>query len=191
MTQVGQVRTMLHIDRIHCWRRGMQRPIMARATENDWHMEFAASVDAHGRGDHDAGRVACESLLSRWNLPGEVRAATLRNSVMYTQRLTDLVPETDFIEVPVPTPRGQHAFNPSIYSSRHGLVMAARSTNWEFIWQRHYRVNAPDGVARSTSYLLRFGTELNLESVVLLVDETDRTGEVEAQFRGYHDLRLF
>jgi predicted GH43/DUF377 family glycosyl hydrolase len=120
-----------------------------------------------------------------------MRAAILRNSVGHTRRLQELVPEADFIEVEVPTPAGRTAFNPSIHASRQGLIMAVRSTNWEFTHGRYYRVNAPDGIPRSANYLLRLSAALNTESIVLLEDETDRTGEVAAQFRGYHDLRLF
>ena len=159
--------------------------------DDDWHIELAVSRDARSQGDHDAGRAACESLLSRRELPHDVRAAALRNSVLYARRLQELIPETEFIKVPVPTPAGTSAFNPSIHASRQGLIMAVRSTNWEFIQGRRYRVNAADGVPRSENYLLRLNSSLKAEEIELLEDGTDRTGEVASQFRGYHDLRLF
>jgi hypothetical protein len=162
-----------------------------RLVDDDWRIQFAAIEDAQFRGDPDAGRVACESLLSRREVPHDARAAALRSSVLYTRRLQELIPETKLIEIFVPTPPGRTAFNPSIYASRHGLMMAVRSTNWEFIRDRHYRVNAPDGVARSENYLVRLGSSLTPEEIELLEDGTDRTGEVASQFRGYHDLRLF
>lgn len=170
---------------------GVNRHEVAQLMDARWLTQFAASANAHSRGDHDTGRFACESLLSRRDLADDVRAAVLRNSVMYTRPLQEFIPAANFVQVFVPTPAGRTVFNPSIHLSRDGPVMAVRSTNWEFIRHRHYRVNAPDGVPRSATYLLRLDSALNPESVVLLEDQTDRTGEVESQFRGYHDLRLF
>jgi len=151
----------------------------------DSHILFAESVNAHSRGDDEAGRFACEALLSKWDLPDEVHAAALCNSVLYTRRLKELIPETDFIEVEVPTPAGWAAFNPSILLSRHGLVMAVRSSNWEFKRHHYFRVNAPDGIARSANYLLRLNAALRTEAIDIFEDGTDRTGEVESQSRGY------
>ena len=136
------------------------------------------------------GAAACDARLSRWDLAAAARAAVLRASVAFTPILAEVVPQAEFVQVQLPVPAGWNAYNPSIASTSRGLLMAVRSSNWEFKRHHYFRVHAEDSVARSRAYLVELDAGLQPSAATLLQDETDRTGEVASQYRGYNDLRL-
>ena len=121
----------------------------------------------------------------------DARAAVMRASVEFTPMLDDVVPQAEFVRVLVPVPTGWNAYNPSIASTSRGLLMVVRSSNWEFKRHHYFCVHAQDSVARSRAYLIELDAGLRPAAATLLQDETDRTGEVASQYRGYNDLRLF
>jgi hypothetical protein len=157
---------------------------------DDWESVFTQTVDEYYAGNLAVGAAACEALLSRRDLPTEVRAAVLRNSVFYARTLGELVPEAAFVQIQLPLPRGWNSYNPSILTTDDGFLLSVRSSNWEFRRHEYYRVHADDGVARSQNYLLELDRRLHIARVQLVRDETDRTGERPAFNRGYNDLRL-
>ena len=142
------------------------------------------------REDGDVSASACESLLSRWDVPPSVRSATLRESLAFTRPLMDLIPEANLVHVQIDLPQGWNLYNPSILHTADGLLMTARSSNWEYKRHHYYRVNAADQIPRSRNYLLHLDVDLHPQSIVLLADATDRSAEMLSGDRGYNDLRL-
>lgn len=138
-----------------------------------------------------ASAAACDARLARWDLTADERAHILRESIASTRSISALIPQARLLSVDVPTPEGWNAYNPSIANTSRGLLMTVRSSNWDYKRHHYFRVNDPEGIARSRSYLLHLDADLAPRSSVLLRDDTDRTGDVAARYRGYEDLRLF
>jgi hypothetical protein len=153
---------------------------------------MALAPSKHLIASQSATNIAdCDALLSRWDLAPDARSHVLRNAAAHVANLADLVPHADLIQLNIPTPAGWNAYNPSIASTAHGLLMTVRSSNWEFKRHYYFRVNADDGVPRSRSYVVVLDSDLAPKAVNLLQDGTDRTGEGTPWCRGYEDLRLF
>ena len=81
----------------------------------------ALSVHAYYAGELDAGRRACERLLSLPGLSQEMEMQTRVNRTFYTQRLDELI-GCRFVRLDVePAHDGWSAFNPTIADQDRGV----------------------------------------------------------------------
>src|SRR5690349_6699697 len=92
-----------------------------------WRPLFAVSVDAYYDGEREAGEAACEKLLSRADLPDDIRLLTRQNQTYYARQLIEAAPSSRFRRIEAPVTPGWSSFNPSIASSPAGFRVILRS----------------------------------------------------------------
>lgn len=155
-----------------------------------WESDFQTTIDAWSAGALAAGRAACERLLHRDNLPDEILAHTRRNATFYRQALREMAPS--FVASPLvfPVPAGWSLFNPTLAQGPHELTAIVRSGNYTVDGQGRYTANDPDGVTRTTNYLVTLlpsGTVLTIDRID---DEAVRTQPPLFPVAGFEDCRL-
>src|SRR5690242_11804023 len=95
-----------------------------------WQPTFQTTIDAFYQGELDAGRAACERLLSVEGLPEEIDRQTRRNLVFYASNLDALAPSLETRPIEIPVPKGWSRFNPSVAAGPDGLGLIVRSSNY-------------------------------------------------------------
>src|SRR4051812_46095187 len=156
-----------------------------------WEPLFEASIAAFYEGDLEAGRLACEQLLSSHALPPEIERQTRRNQIFYTGNLPDLVPGIAIEPVEVPMPAGWSRFNPSITAADDGFRMILRSSNYSLSPGLDYTTDDPGGVFRTTNYLVALDPDLTVQGVEFLDDTSVRPEPPPFPVAGLEDCRLF
>jgi hypothetical protein len=124
----------------------------------------ALAIHAYYAGELDAGRRACERLLSM-PLPPEVEMQARSNRTYYTERLDDLAPARyQRIDIE-PAHEGWSLFNPTILEHRGELVGIVRSSNYRIINGVYEPCDEADrGTIRTDNLLVRYENDLTVAS---------------------------
>jgi hypothetical protein len=158
-----------------------------------WRPTFQITVDAFYRGDLDAGRDACEKLLSIDALPEHTELATRRNAIFYMPRLAEIAPSTAVIPIQFPVEPRWTRLNPSIAANPEGdgFTMVVRSSNFTLSWDWDYSVIDGSHVIRTTNYLADLSSQLELRAVRAIDDLAFRPDPPLYPVSGFEDCRLF
>lgn len=123
----------------------------------------ALAIHAYYAGELDAGRRACERLLSM-PLPLEVEMQTRTNRTWYTERLDDLAPALyQRIDIE-PAHEGWSLFNPTVLEHRGELVGIVRSSNYRIVDGRYIMPETDGQAIRTDNLLVRFDSDLTVTS---------------------------
>lgn len=115
----------------------------------------ALAIHSFYAGEHDAGRRACERLLSM-PLPPEVEMRTRTNRTYYTERLDDLAP-AHYQRIDIdPAHEGWSLFNPTILEHQGELYGVIRSSNYRIIDGVYTMPEADGSTIRTENLLVRF-----------------------------------
>ena len=128
-------------------------------------LEHLQALAIHGyyAGELDAGRRACERLLSM-PLTAEVEMQTRTNRTYYTERLDDLAPARyQRIDIE-PAHEGWSLFNPTLLAHHGELVGVVRSSNYRIVDGRYLMPEADGQTIRTDNLLVRFDTDLTVAS---------------------------
>lgn len=121
----------------------------------------ALAIHAYYAGEFDAGRRACDRLLSI-PLPPEVEMQTRSNRLWYQPPLDELV-DCRFVRVDVePAHDGWSLFNPSILAHGDELLVWVRSSNYRIVEGRYEMPPADGGIIRTEGLLARYTADLTL-----------------------------
>jgi predicted GH43/DUF377 family glycosyl hydrolase len=146
------------------------------------------SVHAFYTGDHDAGRRACERILSLGPSPDQERI-TRRNRTWYTQPAKELFGGASREIRVSPFLPGWSLFNPSIISDRSGFLVNVRSSNYRIVDGTYQMPPEDNGVIKTENILVRVNDDLTVESATpYLRPQYNQSG---FQVDGYEDCRLF
>ncbi len=85
--------------------------------------DFEETLAAYAAGRRADGMAACERLLQRDDLPGNIRATTQRNQVHYARDLVDLAPSFWARRIAYAPPPGWAATNPTLAVDPAGRVV--------------------------------------------------------------------
>lgn len=125
---------------------------------------LSLAVSAYYAGELDAGRRACERLLSEpmdANLEHQVRA----NRTWYTQPLHELVScRCERFDIDPAFP-GWSLFNPTILQHRDRLIAIVRSSNYQIIDGRYVIPEADGNTIRTENLLVDLRPDLTVERV--------------------------
>ena len=145
------------------------------------------AVHAYYAGELDAGRRACERLLSA-HLPDDMEPVVRRNRTWYTQTIDDLAAcQMRRIDVE-PAAAGWSLFNPAILATADGWLVNVRSSNYQIVDGRYVMPDSDAGVIRTTNLLVRLGDDLVVrQPVQALAAEYGRT---DYPVDGLEDVRL-
>lgn len=147
----------------------------------------AIAVHAFYVGELDAGRRACERLLSM-PLPAEVEMQARNNRLWYQTPLEELAP-TRFVRMDVePAHAGWSLFNPSILAQGDELLAIIRSSNYAIVDGRYEMPPIDGGVIRTDNLLARYSHDLTLRDCRAI--STDYYPTTEYPVDGLEDARL-
>lgn len=155
-----------------------------------WRELFQRGIEAYYAGDLDAGRAACEELLSRDGIPEDVRRQARRNQIFYARRLYELVPSATLQSIACRVPAGWSRFNPSIAADADGYRAIVRSSNYT-VDKMRYTVQDGGQVIRTRNYLALLDGERMLRTAEPIDDCTDPASRSAFPVRGFEDCRLF
>jgi tetratricopeptide (TPR) repeat protein len=156
-----------------------------------WQPTFQTTIDAFYQGDLDAGRDACERLLSVEGLPDEIERQTRRNLVFYASNVDELAPSLETRPIEIPVPKGWSRFNPSVAAGPDGLGLIVRSSNYTMTKQLQYTIEDESNVIRTTNYLASLTPDLEIGRVVAIDDRAFREEPPPFPVAGFEDCRLF
>lgn len=156
----------------------------------EWRPLFELGVDSYYRRHFERGRWACETLLSRSDVPDPYRVRTRSNAVFYSLSLTESVPGTRIQPILFEVPAGWSRFNPSIALDSGGFAAIVRSSNYAVETSTgRYEIFDDEGAVITRNYLAHLTPDLQLKSATPIW-ETD-VGLSRGRVRGYEDCRLF
>jgi FkbM family methyltransferase len=155
-----------------------------------WGRDFQTTIDAYYAGDLAQGLAACERLLSLDGLPPQIETHTRRNLTFYAPHLSDLAPSLHTVPVEIPIPPGWSQFNPSIAAAGDGFRLILRSGNTSIEPPLRYTVHAPDGIGRTTNYLLDLSPDLAIRDFQKIDDDAFRPEPPLFPVAGFEDCRL-
>lgn len=131
--------------------------------------DIALAIHSYYVGEHDAGRRACERLLSKPDLSPEVEQMVRANRTWYTPTLDELVDCRHHRIDIEPAHEGWSLFNPTLLV--HGdLVGIVRSSNYQIIDGRYEMPASDGGQIRTRNILVRFHDDLRVASARLITD---------------------
>ena len=147
----------------------------------------ALAVHAFYAGEIDAGRRACERILSMPGLPPEAAMQTRANRLWYTPTLDELADAT-FQRIDIePAHEGWSLFNPALIAHAGDLVGIVRSSNYRIVDGQYVMPEEDAGRIRTENRLVRFGPDLVPVSCRPLACDYPRT---EYPVDGLEDCRL-
>jgi hypothetical protein len=148
----------------------------------------ALAIHSFYAGEHDAGRRACERLLSM-PLPPEVEMRTRTNRTYYTERLDDLAP-AHYQRIDIdPAHEGWSLFNPTLLEHQGELYGVVRSSNYRIIDGVYTMPEADGSTIRTENLLVRFDRgSLCVESCRAIRGPTYETTDYPVT--GLEDCRL-
>lgn len=149
--------------------------------------DIAICIHAYYVGELDAGRKACERLLSRNDLTEDQQRMVRSNRLYYTQTLGDLVP-AKFARIDVePAREGWSLFNPTLLAHNGELVGIVRSSNYR-IDNGRYVMPAEDGDRiRTENILVRISGDAVASASVI---DGPQYGTTPYPVEGLEDCRL-
>jgi hypothetical protein len=167
-------------------------PPASPAGEDWWRADLELSIWAWRVGELDAGRRACQRLLSGGSLPAPVEAAVRSNATWYAPLLAEWVDGARFAELAAAVREGWSAFNPSIAADGDQFRAIVRSANYRLREDTGYDVSDPEGVIRSENYIISLDEDLSVLETRTLREPPGRSMLVsDFPVRGYEDCRLF
>ena len=120
----------------------------------------ALAVHCYYAGEIDAGRRACERILSIPGLPREATMLARQNRLWYTQTLDELADVT-FQRIDVePAYDGWSLFNPTLAVHAGDLIGIVRSSNYQIVNHRYVMPDEDAGRIRTQNLLVRYGPDL-------------------------------
>jgi hypothetical protein len=147
----------------------------------------ALAVHAYYAGEIEAGRRACERILSTPGVPFEVAMQTRANRTWYTQTLDDLL-DCRFHRIDVePAQDGWSLFNPTLIVHGGQLLGLVRSSNYRIVGGRYVMPEADGQNIRTTNLLVQFSDDLKPLSAKPLAASYPETGY---PVYGLEDCRL-
>lgn len=150
--------------------------------------DLALCIHAYYVGELDAGRRACERLLSRGDLPQETAQMVRSNRLWYTPRLDELV-GTRFVRIDVePAHDGWSLFNPTILAHDGRLLAIVRSSNYRIVDGQYVMPEADAGCIRTANLLVQFDAPLLHRSSRVIGDP--EYGKTPYPVDGLEDCRL-
>jgi len=149
--------------------------------------DFALSIHAYYVGELDAGRRACERLLSQ-SLEESIEHVVRTNRTWYTRTLDQLLPcRFQRLDVPPAFP-GWSLFNPTILTYGNGFLAIVRSSNYVIVDGQYRMPDEDAGTIRTCNQLLLLSPELAVLNCRALADpEYPKTGFAVT---GLEDCRL-
>lgn len=118
--------------------------------------DLALCIHSYYVGELDAGRRACERLLSRGDLNEEQDRMVRSNRLWYAQTLDDLA-HTRFLRIDVgPAHDGWSTFNPTLLRHRGELIGLVRSSNYRIVDGSYVMPDADGEMIRTENILVRF-----------------------------------
>jgi predicted GH43/DUF377 family glycosyl hydrolase len=125
--------------------------------------DVALSIHCYYAGELDAGRRACERLLSQ-KLEQEAERMIRRNRTFYTQTLDELA-ACRFVRIDVePAHDGWSLFNPTLAVHEGELVGIVRSSNYRMEAGRYLMPESDGQNIRTENLLARFRPDLTIAS---------------------------
>lgn len=150
--------------------------------------DLALCIHAYYVGELDAGRRACERLLSRGDLPEETERMVRTNRLWYTPRLDELV-ATRFVRIDIePAHDGWSLFNPTILAHDGRLIAIVRSSNYQIMDGQYVMPEADGGCIRTRNLLVQFDAALLHRSSRVIADP--EYGKTTYPVDGLEDCRL-
>ena len=121
------------------------------------------AIHCYYAGETDAGRRACERLLSIPDLPVESEQLARTNRTWYTQFLDELCPSAAHVRIDVqPAHDGWSTFNPTLLVHGGDLIGIVRSSNYKIV-DGHYQMPEADGwQIRTENILVRLRPDLTV-----------------------------
>ena len=150
----------------------------------------AVSIHAFYCGEHDAGRRACERLLSLPDLPEAAERQARANRTWYGRTLSTLAPAATFRRIEIePAYPGWSLFNPTLLATDAGLIGIVRSSNYRIDDAGRYVMPEEDaGRIRTENILVRVGDDLAVsDPKVIAPPDYARNGY---PVDGFEDCRL-
>lgn len=149
--------------------------------------DLALCVHAYYVGEFDAGRRACERLLST-PLPEQTECLVRANRTWYTPRL-DTLARCRLVPINVlPAEPGWSTFNPTLLEHDGQLLAVVRSSNYQIVDGRYQMPAADGGQIRTRNRLVRLASDLSVVDVRTLAGpDYPKTGYVVT---GLEDCRL-
>lgn len=121
----------------------------------------ALAIHCYYAGELDAGRRACERLLSM-PLPPEAEMQARNNRLWYARSLDELV-DVSFQRIDVePAREGWSLFNPTVLAHDGGLLAIVRSSNYRIVDGRYEMPEADGNLIRTQNLLARYNADLTL-----------------------------
>lgn len=147
----------------------------------------ALAVHCYYAGEIDAGRRACERILSIPGLPAEAAMQARTSRLWYTQPLDELA-ATTFRRIDVePARDGWSLFNPTLAVHAGDLIGIVRSSNYRIVDHRYVMPDEDAGRIRTENLLIRFGPDLEPVSRRILAANYPQT---DYPVDGLEDCRL-
>ncbi len=156
-----------------------------------WRPTFQTTVEAYYRGDLAAGLHACELLNALEGLPAKTEQRARQNLPFYTPALAGLAPSTTSRRIEIPVAANWSCHNPSLAAADDGFRMIVRSANYRVDPPLRYTYYDPDGIVRTTNYLLDLAPDLAIRRVTPIDDRAFRPDPPRYLVAGYEDCRLF
>lgn len=148
----------------------------------------ALAIHAYYAGEPDAGRRACERLLSQ-PLPPDLERQTRTNRTWYTRRLADLVTEATFRRIEIePARPGWSLFNPTLLAVDGELLGIVRSSNYRIEAGRYVIPDEDGDRIRTKNILVRVGEDLAVSDAKTILDP--EYGQNDYPVVGLEDCRL-
>jgi len=118
------------------------------------------AAHAYHCGEIEAGRRACERILSTPDVPAEIAMVARANRIVYTPLLEQLASPT-FHRIDIdPAHDGWSLFNPTVIAHGGDLVAIVRSSNYQIVDGRYVMPEADGQTIRTENLLVRFDAEL-------------------------------
>lgn len=124
----------------------------------------ALAVHAYYAGELDAGRRACERLLSS-PIPEDIEMQVRNNRLWYQPPLDDLA-ACRFRRLDIePAHEGWSLFNPTVLMHHGELLAIVRSSNYQIIDGRYVMPESDGNTIRTDNLLVRFSDGLDIRDV--------------------------
>jgi len=152
-------------------------------------LEHLQAISIHGfyADEIEAGRRACDRILSMPDVPRDVIAQTRANRTWYTKTLGELV-ECRFRRIEIePAHPGWSLFNPSVAVHDGQLVGIVRSSNYRIENGRYVMPDADDQVIRTENLLVDIDADLAVSNRTPLAVDYPQT---DYPVVGLEDCRL-
>ena len=154
-----------------------------------WQDDLDRSIWAWRARKPGAGLAAAGRVLADVGSHEEARHVARANATWYAPTLAAWVPGVRFSPLRPPVAPGWSRFNPSIIAADGRLITAVRSSNYRLDDGGGYRIDDPEGVVRTTTYLVELAEDLRPGTVQPIRAATPRAPST-FPVHGWEDLRL-